>query len=148
MKFNCKVWPLRKPHPAFPKETFHWAPLINVRLIYQHSPPSRPLECFVDSGAPACMFHAGICRLLGIRKVEEGIEDVLTGVSGGPKVPIYYHKVKILIGPEQLTTMAGFSWGLSVGGLLGRRGFFENFIVKIDSSVIPPVGELEKIHYT
>jgi hypothetical protein len=42
--------------------------------------------------------------------------------------------------------MAGFSRELSVTGLLGLRGFFENFSVKIDASTSPPYCEIEKIH--
>ena len=145
MNFNCEVWP-HPSHPAFPKETFHWAPLVNIKLIHQHSPPTKWIESFVDSGAPYCMFHGGICSQLGIKRVEDGIEDELRGVVGGPKAPLYFHNVKILVGSEQFETMAGFSWALAVGGLLGRRGLFENFIVRIDSSSTPPMFELEKIH--
>lgn len=146
MKFNCKVWPLEKPHPAFPDEPFHWAPLLNVKLIYQHSLPSKWIECFVDSGAPSCMFHASLCRTLGIRRVEDGIEVQLGGIIGGPTAPMFYHKVTILIGSEQIQTMAGFSWNLSVAGILGRRGFFENFIVRLDASGSPPILEIDRIH--
>ncbi len=92
------------------------------------------------------MFHAGVCRSLGIKKVEGGTEDKLGGIIGGTIVPIYFHNVKILIGAEQLQTTVGFSWELSVAGILGRRGFFENFVVTIDSSTNPPTFELEKIH--
>jgi hypothetical protein len=42
--------------------------------------------------------------------------------------------------------MAGFSRHLSVTGLLGRRGFCENFVVKLDASTSPPHCEIEKIH--
>ncbi len=92
------------------------------------------------------MFHAGVCRSLGIKKVEDGIKDDLHRVIGGPKVPIYFHKVKILIGGDQIPTSVGFSWELSVAGILGRRGFFENFVVKIDSSTDPPTFHLDKVH--
>ncbi len=91
------------------------------------------------------MFHAGFCNALGIR-MEEGIRSDLGGVVGGVSVPIYFHKIKILVGAQQLTTMAGFSEKLSVAGLLGRRGFFDDFIVKIDSSTSPPSFELDKIN--
>ncbi len=83
---------------------------------------------------------------MGIRNVEDGIKDELKGIIGGPKASIFFHRVKILVGSEQIETMAGFSWELAVGGILGRRGFFENFVVKIDSSTTPPTCELEKIH--
>jgi len=99
----------------------------------------------VDSGAHSCMFHAGVCRSLGI-KLEDGIRSDLGGVIGGQVRPMYFHTVKIPIGAEQFETMVGFSEHLAVGGLLGRRGFFENSIVKIDSSTNPPYFELEKIH--
>ena len=148
MKFNCKVWPVRTSHPAFPEEKFQWVPIVEVRLIHRHSPPSRRIESVVDSGSPDCMFHASICMSLGIRNVEDGIEQQLTGVIGGPKAPIFFHKVKILVGSEQIESMVGFSWKLAVGGILGRRGFFENFLVRIDSSTTPPTCELEKIHRT
>jgi hypothetical protein len=144
LRFNCKVWPGSR-HPAFPNETFHWAPLANVRLIYQHSPPTKFIECWVDSGSHTCVFHAGYCRSLGIR-LEDGIKSNLGGVVGGAVVPMYFHKIKILIGSEQLTATAGFSPHLSVGGLLGRRDFFDNFVVKIDSSTNPPHFELDKIN--
>lgn len=99
----------------------------------------------MDSGADLCMFHAGFCGSLGIG-LDEGIRGEVGGIIGGRRAPIYYHKVKILIGSEQLQTMAGFCEELSVGGILGRRGFFENFVVKIDSSTSPPFVELDKIH--
>jgi hypothetical protein len=61
---------------------------------------------------------------------------------------MYFHKVKILIFGEFFETMAGFSKDLSVAVLLGLRGFFEHFIVKIDSSSNTPHCEIEKIHRT
>ena len=145
MKFTCKVWP-NPNHPAFPKEAFHWAPLINIRLIHQHSPPSKPIEAWVDSGAHGCLFHAGICRSLGITRVEDGLRDSLGGIVGGAKIPVYFQRIKILVAADQFETMVGFSWELSVAGLLGRRGFFENFVVKIDSSTSPPTFDLDRIH--
>ena len=150
MKFDCRAWPTKdNPHPAFRDETFHWLPILPIRIIYGHSPPSRRIEAIVDSGSPYCMFHAGICQSLGIRRIEDGIEDTLRGVVGGqssPSSPFYFHKVKIQIGGEQFETMAGFSWNLAVGGLLGRRGFFENFRVQFDCSPYPPQLDIERIH--
>jgi len=78
--------------------------------------------------------------------LEDGVRDELRGVIGGPKAPMYFHKVKIIVFGHSFETMAGFSSDLSVSGLLGRRGFFENFIVNIDPSTSPPYCEIEKIH--
>ncbi|MGO9591887.1 MAG: hypothetical protein ACLP3K_17805 [Candidatus Acidiferrales bacterium] len=91
------------------------------------------------------MFHADLCRHLGI-SLEDGIKADLGGVVGGARADMYFHKIKILVGSYQVTTMAGFSTDLTVAGLLGRRGFFEDFIVKIDSSTNPPYFDLEKIN--
>lgn len=79
------------------------------------------------------------------------MEDSLKGIVGGkdaPAVPMYFHKVKIQVADGQLETMVGFSWGLAVGGLVGRRGFFENFLVKFDCSPDPPQIEIERLHRT
>jgi hypothetical protein len=93
------------------------------------------------------MFHADLCGHLGI-VLEDGIKSDLGGVVGGAKADLYFHRVKILIGGYQVTTMAGFSKNIAVAGLLGRRGFFEDFVVKIDSSTNPPYFDLEKINRT
>jgi len=146
LKFPCKVFPIDKPHPAFPKDSFSWAPVLNVRLSHRHSPPTKSIECWIDSGADVCIFHASICHSLGIRRVEGGIKDDLRGVIGGPKAPMYFHRVRVLVFGDFFETMAGFSRDLSVTGLLGRRGFFQNFIVKIDASTAIPHCEIEKIH--
>ena len=146
MKFPCKVFPLEEPHPAFPKAASSWAPIVPVRLSHRHSPPTKSIECWIDSGADVGIFHAGLCHSLVIRRVEDGVKEDLGGVIGGPKAPMYFHKVKILVFGDFFETMAGFSKDLSVTGLLGRRGFFENFIVKIDASGSPPICEIEKIH--
>ena len=92
------------------------------------------------------MFHASLCNPLGIRKVESGIEDIIGGVIGGATAPMYYHDIKIQVGSEQIPIRAAFSWKMSVVGILGRRGFFDNFSIKFDASTSPPTLELERIH--
>jgi hypothetical protein len=91
-----------------------------------------------------CLFHGSLCHSLGIKRIEDGIEE-FGGIFVDFKRPVYFHKVKVVVVSEQFETMAGFSWDLSVVGILGRRGFFQNFATKIDSSQNPPTIELEKI---
>jgi hypothetical protein len=67
------------------------------------------------------------------------------GSFADPRQPVYFHKLKIIVVAEQFETMAGFSWQLGVTGILGRRGFFQNFVTTIDSSGNPPHVELRKI---
>jgi hypothetical protein len=84
---------------------------------------NKSIECWIDSGADVCIFHAGFCRSLGIRRLEDGVKNDLRGVIGGPKASMYFHKVKVLVFGDFFETMAGFSRELSVTGLQGRRGF-------------------------
>jgi hypothetical protein len=44
-----------------------------------------------------------------------------------------------------LRIRAGFVDNLPVAGLLGRRGFFENFIITFDPSAEPPGFDLERL---
>lgn len=107
MKFNCKTWPGASQN-AFPDEHYHWAPIVNLRLIHKHSPPTKWIEAIADTGAHCCMFHASFCHALGI-DLKNGIEGNLGGIIGGANIPVYFHPVKILIGSTQVQTMAGFS---------------------------------------
>jgi len=84
---------------------------------------------------------------LGIKRVEDGIVEEFGGIFDDAKRPVYFHKVKVIVVSEQFETMAGFSRDLSAIGILGRRGFFQNFITKIDSSGNPPFMDLEKISH-
>jgi len=147
LRLSCKVWPTPQPHPAFPNEQYHWAPLINVRLVHKHCPPSKSIECWIDSGSHACLFHGSLCHSLGIKRVEDGVKEEFGGIFNDPKRLVYFHKIKVIVVSEQFETMAGFSWDLSAIGILGRRGFFQNFITKIDSSGNPPFVELQKITF-
>jgi len=145
LRLTCKVWPTPQPHPAFPNEQYHWAPIINARLVHKHCPPTKSIECWIDSGSHVCLFHASLCHSLGIKRVEDGVKEEFGGIFNDPKRPVYFHKVKVMVVSEQFETMAGFSWELSAIGILGRRGFFQNFVTKIDSSGTPPYVELQKI---
>jgi hypothetical protein len=144
LKYQCKVWP-GSSQSAFPKEAFHWAPVINVKLIHRHSPPTKYIEAWLDTGAHCCMFHASFCRALGIR-LEDGIKSELSGVISGDNRPMYFHKTNILIGSSKIETMVDFCESLSVGGLLGRRGFFDHFVFILNGTGNPPAFELEKIN--
>jgi hypothetical protein len=74
------------------------------------------------------------------------VRDALQGVTGAPTSLLYFHKVRIFVFGDSFETMAGFCPELAVTGLLGRRGFFDNFVVKFDASTAPPYCEIEKIH--
>ena len=88
----------------------------------------------VDSGADLCLFDEEIGKLLGI-EVAKGKPCEVFGVGG--KVSLYYlHKVQIEVSGWQYEIEVGFmpnvAGRIMPYGLVGQKGFFENFIVKFD----------------
>lgn len=88
----------------------------------------------VDSGADFSFFNAEIGEAIGI-DIKSGKLKTIFGVGG--KTSLYYlHKVKILVGKKNFDIEAGFmpdvAGNIMPYGLVGQRGFFENFIVKFN----------------
>jgi hypothetical protein len=113
-------------------------------LIFKHA-QSAVFKAIVDSGSATCIFHSDIGSSIGI-KPKSGKEFPLLGIVAGISIPAFFHKVTILIAGERLETWAGFSPKISVAGILGRIGFFDNFLVTIDPSDSPPWLEVQRIH--
>lgn len=119
-------------------------PLLPVRLSSGHSRQTPRIEALIDSGAADCLFRADIGTFLGIN-VEKGIKGVMSGVAAGVKIDVYYHDVNLWVGVDMIKIRAGFSAEMSVAALLGRRGFFENFIVTFDPSATPPGFDIQRL---
>lgn len=134
MKKGYTRVPLDGASPAFKNETTVWLPLLNVRVGCNHKQTPR-VPAVVDSGSQCCLFKTDVAEYLGI-DVKKGIEDTIGGLSQGMREPVYYHKVRIYVESDWVVdVMAGFVKKLSVAGILGRNGFFENFKVRFDHSV-------------
>jgi hypothetical protein len=144
VRFNYKVIPLREPHPAFPSVTSTWLPVLPVRLSYGHGKQTPRIEALVDSGAANCLFRADICPFIGIT-LKDGVHGITRGIIPHQKIDVYYHDIKLWVGADMIQIKAGFADRLSVGALLGRRGFFENFIVTFDPSANPPGFEIQRL---
>ena len=91
-------------------------------------------DVLVDSGADFCIFDAEMGEAVGI-DIKKGKPREVFGVGG--KASLYYlHKVVIEIGGWGYEIEAGFMSNVSGHvmryGLVGQKGFFENFIVKFD----------------
>jgi hypothetical protein len=118
--------------------------MISVRVGWSHVQTPR-FPAVVDSGSPYCMFRADVGEYLGM-DVARGIQHVIGGIISDPTEPIYFHKVKIYVESDWvIEVMAGFVKKLSVTGILGRNGFFENFYVTLDHSKRPPELEIARI---
>ncbi len=146
MRFNYKVVPLAEPHPAFPNDTSVWMPVMSIKIDNPatHSPPTKRFEVIVDSGAPDCFFHADVGRAIGL-KIESGVQGDLGGIVKGANIKVYYHDIGLYVGADRIRVRAGFSDAVSVGGILGRRGFFENFIITFDPSLVPAGFEIQRL---
>jgi len=77
--------------------------------------------------------------------ITSGITSTIKGMSHGMGAEFYFHKVRLLVAGEALEITAGFSHQLSVAGLLGQSGFFNNFIVTFDFTPHPPSFDIQRI---
>ena len=144
MRFNYKIIPVDQPHPAFPRVTSNWVPILPVRLSSGHSRQTPRLEAIVDSGAADCLFQASIAAYLGLR-LERGIKGTAAGIAAGVRIDVYYHDINLWVGADMIRITAGFASALPVAALLGRHGFFENFIITFDPSASPPGFEIQRV---
>lgn len=137
MIFRCRDYPVG--------DEADWHPALSIRIAnpVKHSPPSRPFEALIDTGASRCIFHASIGEAIGL-KLTNGVEEKTVGVDGQP-VSIYLHRVSIYVLDGIETITAGFCSQLPVAALLGRRGFLDRFRFAYDPSTNPPQFELNRV---
>jgi hypothetical protein len=146
MRKQYTGFPLKTPDPGV-KDAIDWIPLLKVRVSakHQHTPI---LYAVVDSGCPYCLFRAEVADLphLDLRTAQQ---SVLGGIIGGPKDPVLFHKVDLVIENNwRIEVLAGFMKKLSVAAILGRTGFFDNFQVLFDHSKSPREFEITRIEWT
>jgi hypothetical protein len=143
VRIAYKVFPLANPDPIFPGRTFTWMPLLNLNVMHRHVKSNR-VEAVVDSGSAWCLFHADVGVDIGL-DITAGIEQSLGGVIGGATGKMWFHKVKLCLPGTIIEVMAGFSKKLAVAGMLGRSGFFDNYIVTFDPCNNPPGLEIQRV---
>jgi hypothetical protein len=146
VRYNYKIDPHKKPHPAFPNE-LSWSPILEVRLsnpATPQSPATKRFEALVDSGCVDTLFHASIGDSIGL-DIKAGIEWEIAGIVKRSKAKTYFHEVDLHVDASIIRIKAGFCEKLPVAGLLGRRGFFEHFIVAFDPTLTPPGFEIERV---
>ena len=91
-------------------------------------------QVLVDSGADMSIFDEELGEFIGLN-VRSGKAHEVFGVGG--KASIYYlHKIKIEVGGWEYEIEAGFMPNVAGRvmpyGLVGQKGFFDNFIIKFD----------------
>jgi hypothetical protein len=105
-------------------------PVIPIEIIYKDK--SVPYEVLIDSGADFCIFDAQIGEILGV-PIEEDEQFEVAGITG-EKEPIYLHLLEIKVGGWLYKIKAAFlrKIGPYGYGVVGQKGFFDNFIVRFD----------------
>ena len=105
-------------------------PIIPVRLHCDNT--FVILEAIIDSGADWCIFDAG---LLDILKLPLGSQTKFFGVNKEP-LRGFRSKVNLTIAGKDFITEVVFSseLGRHTYGILGQKGFFDNFKVCFDKS--------------
>ena len=105
-------------------------PIISVRLHFKNT--FVIYDALIDSGADRCIFHFGLIEIL---KVPLGKQVKLRGISG-----------ELLEGVKATINLAVFDWKFRTEvifspnlapmayGVLGQKGFFDNFKVCFDKS--------------
>lgn len=131
MKFPYNKYPLRSTE-AFPEKTSIFYPTLQLTLINSKTKQVFPnYVVLVDSGASACVFHAGIGEAIGIN-IKSGKKAPLRGVTLGEGEQ-FFHEVTLVLGGNKIEGYVGFSYDLKFPfGLLGQEGFFDKFRVCFD----------------
>lgn len=118
-------------------------PVIEIVLRNARDPhaPIVAYEALVDSGSDRCIFPSELADVIGIDlTATDNVRDI-GGVVAGEQRRVYFHPIEIELGAPggpAFTTTAGFMTDFSnIGyGLLGRRGFFDQFsFVKFKEAV-------------
>ena len=130
-----------------PNNTVLYAPFIRIRLGRKRGATSRFFEAPVDSGAHDCMFNEQIGNAIGIPDISIGRREQRKGISGLGE-DVWIHPVTLYVGENGLAIEAAFSRNLPLAGLLGMKGFFDNFKVTFDPTTKPPGLEIERVHRT
>lgn len=119
--------------------------MLSVAISRKHGPKSFRFDSLVDTGSPYCLFRSDIGPLIGL-DVESGVHQDVGGVVAGMHEMGYFHDLNLFVeGNWMVQIRAGFLKNLCVAGLLGRRGFFQNFKVTFDHGDPAPSMEIERI---
>jgi hypothetical protein len=116
--------------------------VVAVRLVLGER--AVRVEGIVDSGSQCCLFHWRVGELLGI-DVGGGIRDTILGALQSPQSEVFYHRLRMDVGGERLSVLAGFTRDALQPCLLGREGFFDQFRVTFNPEATPAGLEIERV---
>ncbi len=138
MRYKYKQSPL-------PDGGVDWIAILHI-LISKGSKRTSPFEALIDSGSTNCLFHGDIVVVIGIADFKTGKHHETGGVVAGSKMDAYEHEVRLHIGADSFKIIGHFSENLPYPCILGRRYFFDSYIVTFDPSETNPGFELTRVH--
>ena len=110
-----------------------YRPILPFAISYQGG---RAIKYFglVDSGADTALIVAELASLIGIKNIDTGREESVTGIGG--KSRVYFHKVTVTVGGHDFVVEAGFTIDSTLSalgyGLLGQKGLFDDCTIKFN----------------
>lgn len=109
-------------------------PSIPITIVNTATRQSFDTYALIDSGASASLFPADVAKAIGLDPLENDAGESFLGISA-QKVAGYPHAVLLEVGGHRLETTIYFSSHVGQETmLLGMRGFFDLFTVKIDTN--------------
>lgn len=131
------AFPLPKRHltpPLVPEARIVCLPALRLAIINKANKKSFETYAIIDSGAAANLFPVKIAETIGIKPVVNEQGELFTGIAS-QEVIGYPHHVGLDLGGHRFETFIYFSPQVDEQTLLlGMRGFFSLFAVKIDTS--------------
>ena len=122
MKFRYSVrlfvWLLRTLGQSLLK------PIIPITIKFKKT--ALDYAVLLDSGADFNVFHSDIGEYLGL-DISSGPKEYFGGIEETGGAVAYLHKIKLIIGGQELETLVGFSADIAKYGfgILGQKGFFD-----------------------
>ncbi len=119
----------------YPESDYFGSSLLKPIIPIKIAVGDKQVDYFalIDSGADFCIFDGEIGEYLGLavkigKKINFGGVQELTGAVA------FLHEVILSVGGVETKILLGFSFDIAKHGfgLLGQKGFFENFVVKFD----------------
>lgn len=102
-----------------------YGPIVDLKLKRQKR--FFCFEAFVDSGADFSIFDVHSAAILGL-KYQKGVKIPVT-VGDGDRITVYRHILPVTFAGQNFLAPICFSAALGSGfNLLGRAGFFQNFV--------------------
>ncbi len=124
MKFKYRKLNLKDP---FSRKNYILRPIIPVSLKGKNK--SVHYEALIDTGADFCIFPLGLAKTLDI-DLTKNSSLRFAGINGEP-MEGFMGDIKIGLGKEYVFTKIVFAQTTNVVGILGQRGFFDHFDVKL-----------------